>query len=124
MRNCAARTVQGWEVKTTFGLVRKTHWCPLLDLSYHKFLRPRLLKLVEKTDAASMSETCQFAIFIAPVERESITKRVGAIKRLANGRRRGVLYHRVRESCKSVGVIRNIIVVKVSAKQVDKISQK
>ena len=54
----------------------ENQWCPLLDLSYHYFVGPRLLGFMNKVDAAGISRTCQFGIFIAPVERETATEHV------------------------------------------------
>ena len=54
----------------------ENQWCLSLDLSYHYFVGPQLLGFMAKTDAACVSVTCQFAILIAPKERESITKYV------------------------------------------------
>ena len=55
-------------------LSTESHWCLLLDLSYQYFSVRLLLELMEEMDLASFSATCQLAIFIAPVERESATK--------------------------------------------------
>ena len=41
----------------------ENQWCPSLDLSYHFFVGPRQLGFMEKMDTASISRTCQFAIF-------------------------------------------------------------
>ena len=38
----------------------ENHWCPLLDLSYHYFIGPRLLRLMEEMDLTSVSANCQF----------------------------------------------------------------
>ena len=65
---------------------QENHWCPLLDLSYHHFIGRSLLGVMEEMDLASLSTTCQFAMFIAPVERETATKHVlgGQIDRQAD----------------------------------------
>ena len=54
----------------------ENHWCPLWDLSYHAFIGRSRLGFMEEMDLASLSATCQLAIFIATVERETATKHV------------------------------------------------
>ena len=57
-------------------LSTENRWCPLLDLSYHYFIGRSLLEYMEEMDLAIKSATCRFAIFVAPVERETATKHV------------------------------------------------
>ena len=54
----------------------ENQWCSLLNSSYHYSIGSVLLGCMEELDSASISATCQFAIFIAPVERETATKHV------------------------------------------------
>ena len=43
----------------------ENHWSPLLDLHYHYSIDRSLLGFMEEMDLASISATCQLAIFIA-----------------------------------------------------------
>eukprot|EP00450_Noctiluca_scintillans_P001854 CAMPEP_0194494136 /NCGR_PEP_ID=MMETSP0253-20130528/12134_1 /TAXON_ID=2966 /ORGANISM="Noctiluca scintillans" /LENGTH=78 /DNA_ID=CAMNT_0039335207 /DNA_START=45 /DNA_END=281 /DNA_ORIENTATION=+ len=52
----------------------ENQWCPLLDLSYHHCVGPVLLQSLGTAGAVRVSGTCMFAILIAPVVRDSITK--------------------------------------------------
>ena len=54
----------------------ENHRCPLLDFSYHYFVGRRPLRFMDEMDVAIVLATCQLAIFIAPVERETATKHV------------------------------------------------
>ena len=52
------------------------HRSPLLDLSYHCVFGPLVLGFMGRMDSTSISATCQFAIVIAPVDRETATRHV------------------------------------------------
>ena len=72
----------------------ENHWCPLLELSYHDVIGPLLTGFMGRTDSTSTSATCQLAIFIAPVDRDTAMRRVcGEIKCDDFGWMNGVMYH-------------------------------
>ena len=60
-------------------LGEQNQWCPLLLLCFHSTLRV-LVKVLGVDSATRASETCVFAIFIAPVDSESQDKFFGVIK--------------------------------------------
>ena len=54
----------------------ENQWCFQLDLSYHYAIGLVLLGFMVRWDSTVISATCQFAIFIAPVDSEAATRHV------------------------------------------------
>ena len=46
-------------------------WCPLLCATYHYYIGERLAQFMCYYSKANVSQTCHFAVFINPIERES-----------------------------------------------------
>ena len=47
-------------------------WCPLLCAAYHYYIGEYLAQYMCYCSRANVSQTCHFAVFINPIERESI----------------------------------------------------
>ena len=55
-------------------LERENQWCPLLELCFRCTVGCVLLKALGVDIPMRVSDTCMFAIFVAPVNRESQDK--------------------------------------------------
>ena len=49
-------------------------WCPLLSAAYHYYIGQRLAQFLCYHSKANVSQTCHFAVFISPIERESVAR--------------------------------------------------